>query len=59
MSYKRCPYCESLIDPGEQNCGCIEQENLIRQKYNKLITVDKDGQLEIRTEERKRNYAVC
>lgn len=47
MSYKRCPYCESLIDPGEQNCGCIEQENLIRQKYNKLTTVNKDGQFEI------------
>lgn len=58
MYYRECPICGGLLDPGEQ-CECMEKDNLIRQKYDKLTTVNKDGQLEIRTEERKRNYAVC
>ena len=46
MYYRECPICGSFLDPGEQ-CECMEKDNLIRQKYGKITTVNKDGQFEI------------
>lgn len=46
MYYRECPICGGLLDPGEQ-CECMEKRQFYTTEYDKLTTVNKDGQFEI------------
>lgn len=44
-----CKNCGSNLDPGER-CDCTEQEELLNQMWNQLISKRNDGQYTISNE---------
>lgn len=42
--YHHCPDCGALLDPNEK-CDCAELSEQLKQKYEQLTAVTKDGQI--------------